>query len=1060
MKKLFSPFFIGLQLLCQIASLHAEAHASHETISFHRKPAGDFLRSSERDSIPTQLRAWYTKSCPIIIEANSSNTIQQGKAGSVQEALPEYLLVDSPLVQARMNVRSLGREILINEDFENGNLSHWIDTADWVVSSLYPLSGTYSLMHNSSGSASRADTSMVCIKVDSTNLDEDTICWRFIMKNGNWDPSSSNKFWVCLASSSSNLLQNNGNSFVAGVNFSGSTDYLTLWKKSSLVTPLIPSILDWNENMKVAVEITRFPEGLWQMKYSENGSFNQLKMAGEHKDTSFFPFNYAGMVYVYTSSRARQLWIDGFYIGKPIIDCEKPLIVSCNPYGNAKLMLQFNESIELTSITNFLLNDSLVPIDFSIDSSDHSRIILTFGDHLTENAHDKIFLKGIADESGNAMNDTSMMFPFYRIKTLKARAISSNEVEVLFSKAPDHKSAINRNNYFIQNMGLPDTVYSDRVNACKYIIHFTSVFTEREMEHLSVKNIEDSLKITIDSAFFEFQWYKHQFGDIVINEIMADPDPSIGLPMFEYVELYNKTDYDVELSGWKLVTGSSSRVFPYAVLEKHSYLLLAGDSAKKALSTITTIGLGSFTNAIANSGQNLQLRNATGELIHFVTFDDSWYHSDYKSSGGWSLEMIDPFNICGEGDNWTASMNKSGGTPGFENSVYEKNPDQTVPFLQRAAVLNDSTLKIWFSESVLPQFLQNTHNYKVSELSIYPDYASIGDSAYTSACLIFKPIFEHKKLYTLSIPSKICDCVGNTSIDGLSVIFGLPEPSDSGDMVINEILFDPLAGCPEYFELYNKTNKVIELSNYLLCKRDEVTKEPYSCIHLTKENFQFKPEQYLLLTYNYEKLLEYFYVPPSAEYVTLSEEPAFPDDKGDIMLMSKQMKVIDELIYDKSMQFGLISDPKGVSLERTCFNCSSLDKGNWHSSAQTNGFGTPGYKNSQFAQNDSAKETISIDPEVFSPDNDGFQDQLIVSYKFDRSGKIVTVRIFDARGKLVRSLVQNEYIGNSASYRWDGESDAGVVAPAGIYLIFSEVYDASGNLKQYKNTCVLAKKLE
>ena len=40
--------------------------------------------------------------------------------------------------------------------------------------------------------------------------------------------------------------------------------------------------------------------------------------------------------------------------------------------------------------------------------------------------------------------------------------------------------------------------------------------------------------------------------DIVIDEIMADPSPQVGLPSNEWIELNNTTTFPINLQGWKI----------------------------------------------------------------------------------------------------------------------------------------------------------------------------------------------------------------------------------------------------------------------------------------------------------------------------------------------------------------------------------------------------------------------------------------------------------------------------------------------------------------------------
>ena len=87
----------------------------------------------------------------------------------------------------------------------------------------------------------------------------------------------------------------------------------------------------------------------------------------------------------------------------------------------------------------------------------------------------------------------------------------------------------------------------------------------------------------------------------------------------------------------------------------------------------------------------------------------------------------------------------------------------------------------------------------------------------------------------------------------------------------------------------------------------------------------------------------------------LSSLPSFPDDNGIVVLLNRNQKVIDELHYDHSWQFALISNEAGVALERIDYNKPTQDQNNWTSAASTTGYGTPTYQNSEFESNALAK---------------------------------------------------------------------------------------------------------
>jgi hypothetical protein len=171
------------------------------------------------------------------------------------------------------------------------------------------------------------------------------------------------------------------------------------------------------------------------------------------------------------------------------------------------------------------------------------------------------------------------------------------------------------------------------------------------------------------------------------------------------------------------------------------------------------------------------------------------------------------------------------------------------------------------------------------------------------------------------------------------------------------------------------------------------------------------------------------------------------------------MAVLDELEYTNDWHYKLLDDEDGVSLERINPEKPIQDPGNWHSAAQSAGFATPGYKNSSYL-NPGISEGFTLTPEVFSPDQDGFEDILAIQYAFDKPGNLLNIYIFDTDGRRVSHLVKNETVGQEGYYTWDGINDDGTRARVGIYIIVMEATDIEdGKVERMKEKCVVAAKL-
>ena len=72
------------------------------------------------------------------------------------------------------------------------------------------------------------------------------------------------------------------------------------------------------------------------------------------------------------------------------------------------------------------------------------------------------------------------------------------------------------------------------------------------------------------------------------------------------------------------------------------------------------------------------------------------------------------------------------------------------------------------------------------------------------------------------------------------------------------------------------------------------------------------------------------------------------------------------------------------------------------------GFATPGYENSQHTEDQEINDEVTVEPKIFSPDNDGYNDVLSIHFKFENPGYTANIQIFDAQGRLVYQAANSE----------------------------------------------------
>ncbi len=545
--------------------------------------------------------------------------------------------------------------------------------------------------------------------------------------------------------------------------------------------------------------------------------------------------------------------------------------------------------------------------------------------------------------------------------------------------------------------------------------------------------------------------------DVVIDEIMADPTPQIGLPNNEWVELKNTTASAINLQNWRIgdATGQSGPM-PNFTLQPDSFVIVCTASAVAAMSAFgTTISVTSFP-SLDNDGDQLFLRAANGRTIHAVSYTSGWYQNEVKKDGGWTLEMIDTKSPCAGRSNWKASVNTTGGTAGKKNSIDAVNNDVTAPQLKRAYTTDNTTIVLVYDEPVDSLLAATLTNYSID-----------GGLTLVSTTAI-APLFNQVQLktnnpmavntvYTITA-SNIKDCKGNTIGSANKARVGLPVDAAAGEWVINEILFNPRSNAFDFVEFYNNSNKIFDASKLYIANRN--SSGVISSIKvLSATPFYIFPGDYIVETDDPDNLAVQYLVKNPDNVLAISSPPSFSDDEGTVVALNFQGNVVDEVKYKDDWHFKLIDDDEGVSLERIDPAGPSQNEANWHSAASTAGYGTPTYKNSQYKLLNAINATIEITPKVFSPDNDGRDDIATIQYKVTEPGYIANITIFDAAGRPVHNLVRNGTLGLKGYWNWDGLDDKGNKLPVGTYIFFTEIFNLQGKKEKFKNVVVLARKL-
>ncbi|MCK4252184.1 gliding motility-associated C-terminal domain-containing protein [candidate division WOR-3 bacterium] len=99
---------------------------------------------------------------------------------------------------------------------------------------------------------------------------------------------------------------------------------------------------------------------------------------------------------------------------------------------------------------------------------------------------------------------------------------------------------------------------------------------------------------------------------------------------------------------------------------------------------------------------------------------------------------------------------------------------------------------------------------------------------------------------------------------------------------------------------------------------------------------------------------------------------------------------------------------------------------------------------------------LALSPRIFTPDNDGINDRLQIDYRLPKSGGLLTLLIFDTRGKLLHNVCKKEPCSaTTGTIFWNGEAGAKKI-PSGMYIVYLE-YRYQGSVTKAKKTTVLAR---
>ena len=631
--------------------------------------------------------------------------------------------------------------------------------------------------------------------------------------------------------------------------------------------------------------------------------------------------------------------------------------------------------------------------------------------------------------------------------------ISNSDVLICFSAPVNAQKAV----FLSVDMDNP-VISFNQISDDKIILSFFKQFIENEyhtFSYITIYDLEEkslwgfhsfwvgSLTLSDDSLF----------GTLVFSEIMANPINASGLPEVEYVEIYNRSDAIVNLKGYKYYYNYKGYEFPDISISPNEYIAFCNKSKLSLFdSNINIYGITSFP-VMNNTGKLIYLENGSGDLIHFAEYTDKWYNDKNKSSGGFSLEVIDVENIYPSSKNWCASTDTSGGTPGRCNSVSYENPDNTRAYLISHHVDKEGNVQVVFSKNLdeqtlnRQQYLDQTPYFKDIYLGEYP----LSNKVFAVKDL--KEIYREES-YLFSFDMDGLKCIsGNEIYNPGELEFGDTQIPEDGDVRISEILFNASDPSLQFIEVYNNSNKYIDLRDLYVSvpNKNDVIETIYQ---LSTIPTLFEPSKYLLICRSPEAVFEKFGYKGIPRIVVPSKFPTLNAKNGKLAFTDSKKNIIEDFDYSESLHTAKDKSLVDLSLERISFSVPAVLASNWCSGKEDECFVSPGYAN-QVSGTVASFDTLKLAREYFSflypymkIASGHPQSVLTLNYLIDESESIIDMSVYNSKGiEIARPYIGFE-IGAAGTLFIDLAQVTEKRIIPGIYIIYIKCRNRSGVIEK------------
>ncbi len=573
---------------------------------------------------------------------------------------------------------------------------------------------------------------------------------------------------------------------------------------------------------------------------------------------------------------------------------------------------------------------------------------------------------------------------------------------------------------------------------------------------------------TTNNAALTHAQIGYRKGSLVISEIMYGP---VDEP--EWVELYNATAESIDVKQWKVsnrftanryVVASSTVFVPprgYAVIVKDT-ALLAQRYGRLSGIVFQVPSLPTFL--FNNSGDAVFVFDGRDFPMDSVRYAPAW-----GGNGGTSLERIDLLDEPGDSLNWSSSTDSMRATPVRENSVAAL--DHDLRAMKNVTLSSPPHVPATLSVTVKNIGRMATSEFDVAFFDDRNRDSLAAPDEFIGGVHVARSLARNETLRVTAqwpdsppgIHSVIARVEYTTDLRlaNNSTIFSVKIGYEPRSVVVNEIMFAPFTNDAEYVEIVNASTIPVDLTGWKLSDRPGTTGSANE-FSLSTQGEVLQPGRLFVIASDssiFSRFRNLDTVQSGLLSVARQSSLSLNNDGDAVIIRDATGGTIDSVAYVPAWHHPGVTDATGRSLEKISPALNSNDARSWSSCVLGVG-GTPGLANSIFMSALPTHASISCSPNPFSPDGDGREDFSVIHCELPTDVAVVNMRIFDAKGRLIRHLANNEPTGALRDIVWDGLDNERQKARMGIYVVLVEgLNERGGNVYSAKGVVVLAARL-